>query len=100
MLYQLVIRRHFICTYLDSDVASYDTRAASGLRLVELAPGVQHVVGGTHHSLLVEMRDHLIVFDAPVSDWHSNWVLGAARAKFPGKPVKYLVLTQDRKSVV
>ena len=91
--YQWVIRRQFIGTYLDSDVASYDTRATSGLRLVELAPGVQHVVGGTHHSLLVEMRDHLIVFDAPVSDWHSNWVLGAARAKFPGKPVKYLVLT-------
>jgi glyoxylase-like metal-dependent hydrolase (beta-lactamase superfamily II) len=91
--YQWVIRRQFIGTYLDSDMPSYDTRGSSGLRLVELAPGVQHVVGGSHHSLLVEMRDHLIVFDAPVSDWHSNWVLGAARAKFPGKPVKYLVLT-------
>jgi glyoxylase-like metal-dependent hydrolase (beta-lactamase superfamily II) len=63
------------------------------LRLVELAPGVMHAVGGSHHSLVVEMRDHLIVFDAPVSDWQSNWLLGAARGKFPGKPVKYLVLT-------
>jgi glyoxylase-like metal-dependent hydrolase (beta-lactamase superfamily II) len=91
--YQWVVRRQFIGTYLDSDVPSYDTRATSGLRLDELAPGVHHVVGGSHHSLLVEMRDHLIVFDAPVSDWHSNWVLGAARARFPGKPVRYLVLT-------
>jgi glyoxylase-like metal-dependent hydrolase (beta-lactamase superfamily II) len=91
--YQWVIRRQFIGTYLDSDVPSYDTHATSGLRLVELAPGVQHVVGGSHHSLIVEMKDDLVVFDAPVSDWHSNWVLGAARAKFPGKPVKYLVLT-------
>ena len=91
--YQWVIRRQFIGTYLDSDVPSYDARAVTGLRLVELAPGVQHVVGGTHHSLIVEQRDSLIVFDAPVSDWHSNWVLGAARAKYPGKPVKYLVLT-------
>ncbi len=91
--YQWVIRRQFIGLYVDSDVPSYDTRASTGLRLVELAPGVQHAVGGTHHSLIVEMRDHLIVFDAPVTDWHSNWVLGAARAKFPGKPVKYLVLT-------
>jgi glyoxylase-like metal-dependent hydrolase (beta-lactamase superfamily II) len=39
------------------------------------------------------MKDHLIVFDAPVSDGQSNWVLNAARAKYPGKPVKYLVLT-------
>jgi glyoxylase-like metal-dependent hydrolase (beta-lactamase superfamily II) len=91
--YQWVLRRQFIGTYLDSDAPSYDTRATSGLTLVELAPGVQHVVGGSHHSLLVEMRDHLIVFDAPVSDWHSNWVLSAARTKVPGKPVKYVVLT-------
>ena len=91
--YQWVIRRQFIGTYLDSNVPSYDTQAVSGLRLVELAPGVQHVVGGTHHALIVEMKDHLIVFDAPVSDWHSMWVLNAANAKFPGKPVRYLVLT-------
>jgi glyoxylase-like metal-dependent hydrolase (beta-lactamase superfamily II) len=91
--YQWVIRRQFIGFYLDSDVPSYDTRASKGLRFQELAPGVQHVVGGSHHALLVEMRDHLIVVDAPVSDWHSNWVLNEARAKYPTKPVKYLVLT-------
>ena len=91
--YQWVIRRQFIGIYLDSDAPSYDTRASTGLRLVELSPGVQHVTGGTHHSLLVEMRNHLIVFDAPVSDGHSKWVLDAAKAKYPGKPVKYLVLT-------
>ena len=91
--YQWVIRRQFIGTYLDSDAPSYDTRATSSLRLVELAPGVQHVVGGSHHTLLVEMRDAIVAFDAPVSDGHSNWVLGAAKSKFGGKPVKYLVLT-------
>jgi glyoxylase-like metal-dependent hydrolase (beta-lactamase superfamily II) len=91
--FQWVIRRQFIGIYLDSDVPSFDTKASQGLRFVELAPGVQHVVGGTHHSLLVEMRDYLVVFDAPVSDAHTNVVLGLARAKFPGKPVKYLVLT-------
>ena len=91
--YQWVLRRQFIGTYMDSDSPSYDTRASQGLRLVELAPGVQHQTGGTHHSLIAEMKDYLIVFDAPVSDAQSNWVLNAARAKYPGKPVKYLVLT-------
>jgi glyoxylase-like metal-dependent hydrolase (beta-lactamase superfamily II)/predicted small secreted protein len=91
--YQWIIRRQFIGVYLDSDAPSYDTRGSTGLRLVELAPGVQHVVGGSHHSLLVEMKDHLVVFDAPVSDWHSNWVISTARAKYLRKPVKYLVLT-------
>jgi glyoxylase-like metal-dependent hydrolase (beta-lactamase superfamily II) len=91
--YQWVIRRQFIGTYLDSDAPSYDARGSSGLRFVELAPGVQHVTGGSHHSLLVEQRDHLIVFDAPVSDAQSKWVLDTAKQKYPGKPVKYLVLT-------
>jgi glyoxylase-like metal-dependent hydrolase (beta-lactamase superfamily II) len=91
--YQWVLRRQFIGTYLDSDAVSFDPRAGSGFKLAEVAPGVQQVVGGTHNSLIVEMADHLIVFDAPVGEAQSRWTLDAARAKFPGKPVRYLVLT-------
>src|SRR5437879_1790400 len=91
--YQWVIRRQYIGTYLDSESIMYDARAASGLRLQELAPGVQHVVGGTHNALLVEMSDHLIAFDAPVTDLQSKWIIDAAKAKYPGKPIRYLVLT-------
>jgi glyoxylase-like metal-dependent hydrolase (beta-lactamase superfamily II) len=91
--YQWIIRRQFIGVYLDSDAPSFDRRATPSLRLVELGPGIQHVVGGSHNSLVVVMRDSLVVFDAPVSDWQSNWTLSALRAKYLGKPVKYLVLT-------
>ena len=91
--YQWVLRRQFIGTYLDSDNTSYDTLAGGGLRLHELAPGVDHVVGGSHNALVVNMRDHLIVFDAPVSDWQSNWTMRAAQGKYGPKPVRYLVLT-------
>src|SRR4051812_21847933 len=46
--YQWVIRRQYIGTYLDSDNASYDTKASpAGLRLQEIAPGVTHLVGGS-----------------------------------------------------
>ena len=91
--YQWVIRRQFIGVYLDSDNPSYDTKGSQGLRLAELAPGVFHVVGGTHNSLLVEMSDHLVMVDAPVSDAQSLWVLNQAAQRFPGKPIKWLVLT-------
>jgi glyoxylase-like metal-dependent hydrolase (beta-lactamase superfamily II) len=92
--YQWVLRRQFIGTYLDSENLSYDSRAAGGgLRLQELAPGVQHVVGGSHNNLLVEMNSYLVLFDAPVTDAQSNWVIEAARAKHPGKPIRYVVLT-------
>jgi glyoxylase-like metal-dependent hydrolase (beta-lactamase superfamily II) len=91
--YQWVLRRQFIGTYMDSEHVSYDTKGSQGLRLEQLAPGVMHVVGGTHNSLLVEMQDHLVMVDAPVSDGQSLWVVDQARNRFPGKPIKWLVLT-------
>jgi glyoxylase-like metal-dependent hydrolase (beta-lactamase superfamily II) len=91
--HQWIIRRQFIGTYMDSDHVSYDVRASTGLRLNEIAPGVQHVVGGTHNSMIVEMSDHLIAFDAPVTDWQSNWTIAAAKQKYPNKPIRYIVLT-------
>ena len=91
--YQWVLRRPFIGVYMDSDSVSFDTQSSPGLRLNELAPGVLHQVGGTHNSLVVEMSDYLIVFDAPVTDAQSNWTIAALKAKYPEKPIRYLVLT-------
>jgi glyoxylase-like metal-dependent hydrolase (beta-lactamase superfamily II) len=91
--YQWVMRRQFIGTYLDSDNPGFDTQSTQSLRLQELAPGVQHVVGGSHNALVVDMRDHLIVFDAPVNDGQSNWTIRTAQARYGAKPVRYLVLT-------
>ena len=91
--YQWVIRRQFIGTYLDSNNPSYDTQASPGLRLQEIAPGVHQVQGGSHNSLVVEMSDHLVVLDAPVTDAQSLWLVGQTRARFPGKPIRFLALT-------
>jgi len=91
--YQWVIRRQFIGAYLDSDAIMYDPQASQGLRLADVAPGVSHVVGGTHHSLIVEMDNYLVGFDAPIGERQSKWTIDAAAAKYPGKPFKYVVLT-------
>jgi glyoxylase-like metal-dependent hydrolase (beta-lactamase superfamily II) len=91
--YQWVIRRQFIGTYLDSDNVSFDTKGSPGLRLQQVAPGAFQVQGGSHNSLVVEMSDHLIVMDAPVTDGQSLWLVGQTRAQFPGKPIRWLVLT-------
>jgi len=89
--YQWVLRRIFLGRFLDSDKVVVP--ANGELKLVELAPNVQQVVGGSANNLIVAMKDGLVVFDAPVSDVQSRWVIDAAKAKYPGKPVKYLVLT-------
>jgi len=89
--YQWVIRRIYLARFLDSDDVIH--APGGGLKLVELAPNVQHVQGGTANNLIVAMKDHLVVFDAPYGEKQSRWVIDAAKAKYPGKPIKYLVLT-------
>ena len=91
--YQWVLRRPFIGTLLDSDAVLYDPKASSGLRLVDVAPGVSQVQGGTHNSLIVEMDNFLVVFDAPIGEMQSKWTIDAAGKKYSGKPFKYVVLT-------
>lgn len=89
--YQWVIRRLYLTRFVDSDDVIHP--AGGGLKLVELAPNVQHVEGGTANNLIVAMKDHLVIFDAPYGEKQSRWVIDAAKAKYPGKPIKYLVLT-------
>ena len=89
--YQWVLRRLFLTRFLDSDGIIYPD--GGELKLVELAPNVQHVQGGTANNLIVAMKDFLVVFDAPYGEVQSRWVIDAAKAKYPGKPIKYLVLT-------
>ncbi len=63
------------------------------VELAEVARGVYHVRGGSHHSMVVEMKDHLVVVEAPLFDERSVAVIRALEERFPGKPVRYLVIT-------
>jgi mRNA degradation ribonuclease J1/J2 len=63
--------------------------------MVDLAPNVQHVEGGTANNLIVAMKDYLVIFDAPYGELQSRWVIDAAKAKYPGKPIKYLILSHQ-----
>ena len=51
------------------------------------------MVGGSANNLIVAMKDGIVIFDAPVDEGQSRWVIDAAKAKYPGKPIKQLVLT-------
>jgi len=89
--YQWVMRRLFLTRFTDSDAILYPE--GGSLKLVELAPNVQHVEGGTANNLIIAMKDHLVIFDAPYGELQSRWTIDAAKAKYPGKPIRYLVLT-------
>lgn len=89
--FQWVLRRMFLGRFLDSDKVYYPENG--GFKLVELAPNVQHVVGGSANNLIVAMKDGIVIIDAPVDGGQSRWVIDAAKAKYPGRPIRQLVMT-------
>jgi glyoxylase-like metal-dependent hydrolase (beta-lactamase superfamily II) len=58
-----------------------------------LAPGVWLLGGGSHHSVLIEMNDHLILVEAPQSDLRTLPVIQKARTLRPNKPLRTLINT-------
>lgn len=82
---QWLWRRMALASPLDEEQVKVD--------LTEVAKGVFHVTGGTHHSLAIEMADHLVVVDAPLYEERSQAVLNALAKQFPGKPVRFLIST-------
>jgi glyoxylase-like metal-dependent hydrolase (beta-lactamase superfamily II) len=67
--------------------------AAPVVTLAEFAPGVWRAEGGSHHSLVVEQPDRLIVVEAPQTSRRSQAVLDTLRGRFPAKPVGMVVNT-------
>jgi glyoxylase-like metal-dependent hydrolase (beta-lactamase superfamily II) len=57
----------------------------------KLANGVFYLTGGTHHSLAIEMADHIVVVDTPNNQARGEAVLAKAKEVIPNKPVKYVV---------
>jgi glyoxylase-like metal-dependent hydrolase (beta-lactamase superfamily II) len=59
----------------------------------QLAPGVWHVTGGSHHSVVVEFDEYLAVVEAPLSEERSMAVMAEARRLAPNKPIRYVLTT-------
>jgi len=57
----------------------------------KLGNGVFYLTGGTHHSLAIEMADHIVVVDTPNTQARGEAVLAKAKELIPNKPVKYVV---------
>ena len=58
-----------------------------------VADGVWYLTGGTHHSVVIEMRDHVIVVEAPLNEQRAAAVLAETRKLVPGKPIRYVINT-------
>lgn len=67
--------------------------AAPEVKSTLLDKGVWYLTGGTHHSVLVDQGDHLVVIEAPQNEARSLAVIAKAKQLAPGKAIRYLVNT-------
>ena len=59
----------------------------------EVADGVWHLTGGSHHSALIEFDEFLALIEAPQSEARTLAVIEHARGLQPEKPLQYVVNT-------
>jgi glyoxylase-like metal-dependent hydrolase (beta-lactamase superfamily II) len=58
-----------------------------------IAPGVWYLTGQSHHSVAIEMRDHMLLVEAPQNDVRSIAVIERVRALRPDKPLRAVINT-------
>jgi glyoxylase-like metal-dependent hydrolase (beta-lactamase superfamily II) len=56
-----------------------------------IAKGIWFLAGGSHHSVLVEFADHLMLIETPQNDARALAVIARARELVPGKPLTQVV---------
>jgi glyoxylase-like metal-dependent hydrolase (beta-lactamase superfamily II) len=66
-------------------------QASVQVKTEKVADGVWYVTGGTHHSVVVEMKDHLVVIEGPQNDERATAVIAEVKKTVPNKPIKYVV---------
>lgn len=67
--------------------------AAPNVTVEALGKGVWFLAGQSHHSVLVEFSDHLMLIEAPQSEARTLAVIAKAKETVPGKPLTKLVTT-------
>jgi glyoxylase-like metal-dependent hydrolase (beta-lactamase superfamily II) len=57
----------------------------------KITDGVWFVGGGSHNSVAIEMRDHLVLVETPLGDGRTAPVIDVVKALAPGKPIRYVI---------
>ena len=80
-------------TNVASDIVVPDTVRNFSERVVaeEAADGVWYLAGGSHHSVLIEMSDYLVLVESPLYDARAAAVFAEARNLVPGKPIRVVI---------
>lgn len=63
----------------------------------QIAPGVWHLRGGTHHSLVVEQASGVVVVEGPLYEARAQAIYDWIATNIPGKPVTDVIATHHHR---
>jgi glyoxylase-like metal-dependent hydrolase (beta-lactamase superfamily II) len=61
--------------------------------LQAIAPGVHYITGGSHHSVVVELNDHVVTIEAPLDERRSLAVVDKVSETIRNKPIRFVINT-------
>jgi glyoxylase-like metal-dependent hydrolase (beta-lactamase superfamily II) len=59
----------------------------------KIGEGIYHLTGGSHNSVALEMKDHVVMIEGPQNEERSLAVIAKTKETIPNKPIKFLVNT-------
>jgi glyoxylase-like metal-dependent hydrolase (beta-lactamase superfamily II) len=78
---------------VDIEVPAHVRSEPVPVKSEKVAEGVWYITGVNNNSVLIEMKDYLIVVEAPHGERRSLAVLGEVKKLVPNKRIKYLINT-------
>jgi len=73
------------------EIPALVTAFAENVVASKVADGVWHLAGGSHNSVAIEMKDHIMVVESPLYDGRAVPMLAEAKKLSPGKPIRFVV---------
>ncbi len=83
----------FFSVTVPDTVRNAPTPAAPAATAEKVADGIFWITGGSHHSLAVDMGDHVVVLEGPQNEARSELVLAETKKVLPNKPIRFVVNT-------
>jgi len=76
-----------------ADIAVPDAvrSATERVNAQKVADGVWFVAGGSHNSVAIEMKDHVVLVEAPLGDFRVVPVIDEVKKLAPGKPIRFVI---------
>jgi glyoxylase-like metal-dependent hydrolase (beta-lactamase superfamily II) len=87
------IASQWILRRMAGNVSYQDFGRPANIEWIKLAEDVHKVAGGSHATIVIEMRDHLIAVEGPLYEARTAPVVKSIKDRFPGKPIRYVVPT-------